>query len=73
MAKGNPNWGKSEPGSKAVPTVTEFERTVLRFGLAPKDYIGSEHLREWAEQNRNSRYIPESLLRAWGFSVNITL
>ncbi len=30
-------------------------------------------LREWARRNKNSKYIPEALLEAWGFEIESTL
>jgi hypothetical protein len=75
MAKrrGNPNWGKPEPIGPVVPTVTSFEQIVKEFKLTPDQYIRSTRLREWARRNRNSKYIPEALLEAWGFEIESTL
>jgi hypothetical protein len=75
MAKrrGNPNWGKPEPIGPVVPTVTSFEQVVKEFKLTPDQYIRSTRLREWARRNRNSKYIPETLLEAWGFEIESTL
>ena len=75
MAKrrGNPNWGKPEPIGPVVPTVTSFEQVVKEFKLTPDQYIRSTRLREWARRNRNSKYIPEALLEAWGFEIESTL
>jgi hypothetical protein len=75
MAKrrGNPNWGKPEPNGPVTPTITEFERVTREFKLRPDQYIGSIQLREWAQRNKNSRFIPEPLLEAWGFEVESLL
>ncbi|MGA2371616.1 MAG: hypothetical protein ABSG11_13205 [Candidatus Korobacteraceae bacterium] len=85
MAKrrGNPNWGKPEPIGPVVPTITEFEQVVKEFKLQPDQYIrstrlrewarNSTRLREWARKNKNSKYIPEPLLEAWGFEIESTL
>jgi hypothetical protein len=75
MAKrrGNPNWGKPEMNGAVVPTVTEFQRVVRDFNLQPDEYINSTQLREWASRNKNSKYIPEPLLRAWGIVVESSL
>jgi hypothetical protein len=75
MAKrrGNPNWGKPEPIGPVVPTVTSFEVIVKEFKLSPDQYIRSTRLREWARRNKNSKYIPEALLEAWGFEIESTL
>ena len=73
MAKkrGNPNWGKLEV--LTPPTITEFERVTCEFKLRPDQYIRSTRLREWASRNRNSKYIPEHLLEAWGFEIESVL
>src|ERR1700753_667986 len=75
MAKrrGNPNWGKPEPIGPVVPTVTSFEQMVKKFKLSPDQYVRSTRLREWARRNKNSKYIPEALLEAWGFEIESTL
>jgi hypothetical protein len=75
MAKrrGNPNWGKPAQSGVLTPTMTEFEQAVRKFNLEPDEYVNSVRLREWVERNRHSKYIPESLLKAWGLDVQITL
>ena len=75
MAKrrGNPNWGKPEPIGPVVPTVTSFEQVVKEYKLTPDQYIRSTRLREWARRNKNSKYIPEALLEAWGFEIESSL
>jgi hypothetical protein len=75
MAKrrGNPNWGKPEPNGPMIPTVTGFAQIVREFDLQPDQYITSTRLREWAQRNKNSKFIPEPLLEAWGFEVESSL
>jgi hypothetical protein len=75
MAKrrGNPNWGKSEPLRPFVPSPTSFEQIVQEFKLTPEQYLDSDRLREWARSNKNSKYIPEALLEAWGFEADSTV
>ena len=75
MAKrrGNPNWGKPEPSGQLAPTITEFEQIVRKFNLQPDQYIRSIRLREWARSKKNSKYVPEPLLEAWGFEIETTL
>jgi hypothetical protein len=75
MAKrrGNPNWGTPESNGPVIPTITEFERVTRELNLQPDQYIRSIQLREWAQRNKNSTYIPESLLQAWGFEVESSL
>src|ERR1700704_2286409 len=71
--RGNPNWGKPEPIGPVIPVVTSFEQAVKEFKLTPDQYIRSTRLREWARRNKNSKYIPEPLLEAWGFEIESTL
>ncbi len=71
--RGNPNWGKPEPIGPVTPTITEFEQVVREFKLQPDQYVRSTRLREWARRNKNSKYIPEPLLEAWGFEIESTL
>jgi hypothetical protein len=75
MAKrrGNPNWGKPEPNGPMIPTITEFEKVTHEFKLQPDQYIRSTQLREWAGRNKNSKFIPEPLLEAWGFEFESSL
>ena len=72
MAKrrGNPNWGKPDTIGPVEITPTSFERVVKEFGLTPDQYVRSARLREWARSNKNSKYVPEALLEAWGFEVD---
>jgi len=68
--RGNPNWGKAAPFGPVVPTASAFEEAVKKLKLRPDQYVHSTPLREWARQNRNSKFIPESLLQAWGFETD---
>ena len=70
--RGNPNWGKPEP-IMGTPIVTEFEKVTKEYHLQPDQYVRSPRLREWARKNRNNKYIPEALLEAWGFEIEVTL
>lgn len=73
MAMGNPSWGKPDISGMMTAPLTEFERTVLNLNLKPDEYIHSEELREWAERNSHSRYIPELLLNQWGIKAESTV
>ena len=53
-----------------VPTVSAFEEAVKELKLQPDQYVQSKRLRDWAWRNRNSKFIPESLLEAWGFEMD---
>jgi hypothetical protein len=66
MAKrrGNPSWGKPELIGPVTLTITEFEQAVREVKLRPDQCIRSVRLREWANCNKNSKYIPKYLLEA---------
>ena len=70
MAKrrGNPNWGKPEPPI-LTPPVSSFEAVVKRLDLSPEQYVDSSALREWVRKNKDQKYIPDDLLKLWGFEV----
>ena len=53
-----------------VPTVSAFEEAVRELKLQPDQYVHSKRLREWAWRNKNSKFIHESLLQAWGFETD---
>jgi len=65
--KGNPNWGK--PLSDIPNMPTSFEEMVRRLKLSEKEYRGSIPLKEWAQKHKDSKYVPQDLLQAWGFVV----
>jgi hypothetical protein len=70
MARGgNRKWWKQEPIGPVVPTITSFEQAVKELRLQPDQYLCSTRLREWARRNKNSKFIPESLLQSWGFET----
>ena len=45
---------------------TAFEIEAKRLKLLPAQYQTSVQLREWVRKWCRSRYVPESLLEAWG-------
>jgi hypothetical protein len=65
----NPNWGTPMRFGSVVPTVTSFEEVVKGLKLQPDQYVHSMRLRERARRNKDSKFIPESLLQAWGFEI----
>ncbi|HZW94332.1 MAG TPA: hypothetical protein VFF64_15380 [Candidatus Eremiobacteraceae bacterium] len=69
--RGNPNWGKPEPCGPIVPVITEFERAVSAYNLSPEQYLQSPQLREWVRRNKNSKFVPEALLKGWGFEIEV--
>ena len=68
---GNPNWGK--PEQNVVSPITEFEKKAIELQLAPDQYLGSADLRAWSAAHKNTRYVPEPLLKAWGLGSELFL
>jgi hypothetical protein len=48
-----------------------FERMVKQLGLHAGELVYSLPLREWAQRNKDYRYVPEALLEAWGLTVSV--
>jgi hypothetical protein len=68
-SKGNPNWGKL---SGDIPnTPTSFEEMVRRLNLSEKEYRNSIPLKEWAKKHKDSKYVPQDLLEAWGIESKL--
>jgi len=67
--RGNPNWGKPIPFCLPILSPTSFEGVTKALGLSPGDLEGSILLKEWVFKNKNHRYVPQDLLRVWGFAV----
>ena len=66
--RGNPHWGK--PGSLVAISLSTFEYQVRALGLSPEDYVRSRALKQWVLKNKEHRYVPPELLRAWGFAID---
>jgi hypothetical protein len=67
--KVNSNWGKA--CGEIPKTPTSFEEMVQRLKLSEKDYRSSAPLKEWAQKHKDSKYVPQDLLEAWGIVVNV--
>jgi hypothetical protein len=65
--KGNPNWGKA--GGDIPNTPTSFDEMVRRLKLSENEYCSSIPLKEWAQKHKDSRYVPQDLLKAWGMEA----
>jgi len=50
---------------------SSFERVVDSLKLSPEQYKSSPELREWVLQNKDHKYVPPDLLKAFGFQVNL--
>jgi len=49
-----------------VSSETSFDKMAEALGLAPDQYVHSAALREWVERNKDEKYVPSYLLKAWG-------
>ena len=63
------NWGK--PYGDTPVTTTSFEEMVGRLKLSEKEYQSSIPLRQWAQKHKDSKYVPQDLLEAWGIEVEL--
>ena len=50
---------------------SSFEKMVDSLKLAPEQYQSSAELREWVLRNKDGKYVPPDLLKAYGFQVNL--
>lgn len=70
---GNPRWGSPifAPVFHGV-LVTEFERVISELKLTNNaEMMLSPQLREWVKKHRNHKYVPEWLLKAFHFDVEL--
>ena len=63
----NSNWGQAYGDSPI--TTTSFEEMVRRLKLSENEYRSSIPLRQWAQKHKDSKYVPQDLLKAWGIVV----
>ena len=63
--RGNPNWTNPLAYAALPPTESSFEAVVKALGLSPAEFESSEVLKEWVLKNRDEKYVPLDLLRAW--------
>jgi len=67
--RGNPNWGKPELHSALLVQPNSFEEVVKKLRLSPTEYESSIQLQNWARNNKDQKYVPSTLLQAWGLDV----
>ena len=69
--RGNSN--STKPGAIQPPAFSEssFDRMVDSLRLSPEQYQSSTELREWVLRNKDHKYVPPELLKAFGFQVNL--
>jgi hypothetical protein len=69
--RGNSNSTKPEAINPASFSASSFERVVDSLKLSPEQYQTSSELREWVLRNKDHKYVPPDLLKAFGFQVNL--
>lgn len=67
--RGNPNWGKSAAYSATDVQPSSFEQIVRKLQLSPDRYLSSVQLKEWVRKNKDQKYVPSDLLKAWNFEA----
>ena len=73
MRRGNPHF--TNPAAIVVPSASEtsFEKVVEELRLLPSEYASSARLRDWVSRNKDRKYVPLALLKAFGFEVSTDL
>ena len=66
-SRGISYWGKAGPSPAASPS--SFEEIVKSMKLHPAEYVLSDALKDWVRRNKDHKYVPPELLKAWGFEV----
>jgi len=67
---GNRNFTKPEAIGPIVFSPSSFERIVTALRISPEEYRSSPKLKEWVRRNKDHRYVPPELLKAFGFQVD---
>ena len=59
------------PGTHKQPPVlaSSFEMIVSELKLSPEEYVNSPRLREWVLRNKDEKYVPLNLLKAFGLDL----
>ena len=65
--RGNPNWGKPELNTIPYAGASSFEEVVKN--LSPMEYESSIQPKDWVRKNKDHKYVPLTLLQAWGLEV----
>ncbi len=67
--RGNPNWGKPDLHSTARIQANSFEEIVRKLRLSQDQYVNSVQLKDWVRKNKDQKYVPSDLLKAWDFEA----
>jgi hypothetical protein len=69
--RGTPNPNSAGAINAPPLSASSFERVVDSLKLSPDQYQSSSELREWVLRNKDHKYVPPDLLKAFGFQVNL--
>jgi hypothetical protein len=69
--RGTPRSAKLAANSVRAFSESSFEKMVDSLKLSPEQYQSSFELREWVLRNKDDKYVPPELLKAYGFQVNL--
>lgn len=73
MRRGNPQFTNPGAIGPPGPSQSSFERVVEELNLSPSEYATSARLRDWVFRNKDQKYVPAELLKAFGFEVSSDL
>ena len=73
MKRGSPHFTNPAAIEPVFASPSSFERVVEELKLSPSEYVSSPRLREWVSQNKDQKYVPSELLKAFGFQVSTDL
>jgi hypothetical protein len=54
--------------ARSVPN--SFDEIVRELQLSPEEYTSSPRLRDWVLRNKDQKYVPSELLKAYGFEAS---
>ena len=61
----NPNWGRPDLQAALRVQPSSFEDVVRSLQLLPYQYVDSARLKDWLPKNKDHKYVPSALLKAW--------
>jgi hypothetical protein len=70
VRRGNPQFTNPAAIGPPLAVETSFEKVVEELRLSPSEYLTSPGLRDWVSRNKDQKYVPSELLKAFGFEVS---
>jgi hypothetical protein len=68
---GNRNFTNPGAIGLILSSPSSFERIVTALKISPDEYLSSPKLKEWVRRNKDQKYVPTDLLKAFGFLVDV--